>query len=346
MKIAFLTGPCPPGECGVGDYVVLLAEALNEIDVRTEIVTVHDWTIVEAIRVHRKLKEFDVVQIHYPSLGIGTKLGPQLNALLRRSVIVLHEGSQVHILRQLALYPFSVFPKHVVFFSEFERRFGIRWAPWISSITSVIPPPSNIRECEYHGPRDLNEIVAFGLIRPGRGHEQVVQLAELIKLSNAPFRIRVIGTPQSSEFVSYFDGLRANSANLPIVWDSGLSEQQVAERLTRAAIAYLPYPDGAAELRSTLKAALLHKLAIVTTQGRHTPHNLADVVCFAQTPAEALIAIRRIQENPQLQEALSRKAAAYVKDWTWDASARSYARLYEHCLQPGRATTATQIHNA
>lgn len=334
MKVALLTGPCPPGECGVGDYVVLLAESLNAINVRAEIMSVRDWTVLKAFRAHRQLGacEFDVVQLHYPSLGVGMKLGPQVNALLRRCVVTLHEASQVHILRQLALYPFSFFPKHVVFFSEFERKFGIRWAPWLSSATAVIPPPSNIRKSDYSGPRDLTEIVSFGLIRPGRGHERVLELAELIKVSNLPLSVRVIGTPQSREFVPYFDGLRAKSAGLPITWDSGLKEGEVAQRLAKASLAYLPYPDGAAELRSTLKSALLNGLAIVTTRGAQTPANLEGVVTFAQTPSEALAAIRLLREDREMREAQSRKAAEYVKDWTWEASARSYARLYEYCL--------------
>lgn len=334
MKVALLTGPCPPGECGVGDYVVLLAESLNAINVRAEIISVRDWTVLEAVRAHRRIGAdgFDVVQIHYPSLGVGMKLGPQINALLRRCIVTLHEASQVHILRQLALYPFSFFPRHVVFFSEFEREFGIRWAPWLSSASSVIPPPSNIRKIEYHGPRDVTEIVSFGLIRPGRGHERVLELAELIKISNLPLRVRVIGTPQSLEFVPYFDELQARSANLPITWDSGLKEGEVAQRLAKASLAYLPYPDGAAELRSTLKSALLNGLAIVTTRGPHTPPNLEGVVTFAQTPSEALAAIRLLQENREMREAQSQKAAEYVKDWTWEASAVSYARLYERCL--------------
>lgn len=334
MKVALLTGPCPPGECGVGDYVVLLAESLNAIDVCAEIISVRDWTVLEAFKAHRRLSRngFDVVQIHYPSLGIGMKLGPQVNALLRRCVVTLHEASRVHILRQLALYPFSFFPRHVVFFSEFERRFGIRWAPWLFSASSVIPPPSNIRKIEYHGPRDVTEIVSFGLIRRGTGLERVLELAALIKLSNLPLSIRVIGTPQSLAFVPYFEELRARSANLPVIWDCGLKEEEVAQRLAKASIAYLPYPDGAAELRSTLKSALLNGLAIVTTRGPNTPANLEGVVAFAPTPTEALDAIRQLQENREMREELSQKAAEYVKDWTWEASARSYAQLYERCV--------------
>ncbi len=331
MKLALLTGCYPPGACGVGDYVALLADALNNIGIDTHVVTSGDWRLLCAFTMHRKFsaEHFDIVQIHYPSLGFGTNLGPQGIALLRNCVVSLHEASQSHPLRKLALLPFGIRPEHVIVFSQFERAFVLKWAPWLAAVTSIIPPPSNIRKSPYRGPRNLEEIISFGLIRPGRGHDEILKLGSLIKAANLPLRIRVIGTPQSDKFVPYFDALRQQSASLPIIWDSGLSEHEVAGKLASSSIAYLPYPNGAAELRSTLKAALLNGLAIVTTRGAHTPRNLGGVVEFSATPEEALRAIRFLIDNPQRRAVMGARARRYVKDWTWKRTAERHAEIYE-----------------
>ncbi len=334
MKIALIVGPFPRGQCGVGDYVDLLAESLNARGVDTDVVDAGDWRLFSLPKLQRTIqsKNYDLLQIHYPSLGFGSGLAPQIVSLLRRCVITLHEGSQSRLLRRLALIPFSIRPRHVIFFSKFERDFGLRWAPWISSISSVIPPPSNIRKVRYDGPRNLSEIVSFGLIRPGNGHDASIEFAALLKLSGLPLRLRIVGSLQSNKFIPYFEELRARSAGLPITWDHGLSEQEVAERLARASMAYLPYPDGAAELRSTLKAALLNGLAIITTRGAKTPADLENVVKFAENPRQAVEMCRFFLDTPEEMEILSLRAMSYVREWTWERTAELHEGIYRRLL--------------
>ena len=330
MKVALVTGPFPRGQCGVGDYVDLLAQALNRRGVEAQVIDSGDWTLLNAAGMRRLLQRqgFDLVQIHYPSLGFGTSLGPQVLALLKKCVITLHEGSQSHPLRRLALLPFGVRPKHVVFFSNFEREYGLKWAPWLSHVSSVIPPPSNIRKVAYNGPRNLDEIVSFGLIRPGNGHGTLIEFATLLKASGLPLRLRIIGSTQSSKFVPYFEELRRKAEGLPIIWDHSLTEQEVGERLARASVAYLPYPEGAAELRSTLKAALLNGLAIITTRGTRTPGDLEGVVKFAGTAHEALETAQHLLADPRERETLARNAMHYVRDWTWERTAEDFEMVY------------------
>ena len=334
MKVALLTGACPAGACGVGDYALLLNESLRNIGIDSRLITTGDWNVRSAVARHREFHahNFDIVQIHYPSLGFGKRLGPQAIGLLRKCVVTLHEASHSHPLRQIALIPFTVRPHHVILFSSFERDFILKWAPWLSDVCSIIPPPSNIRKSSYSGPRSLNEIICFGLIRPGRGHEDVLKLARLVKAADVPMRIRVIGTPQSSDFIPYFENLQQESASLPIIWDSGRSEEEVARILASSSIAYLPYPDGAAELRSTLKAALLNGLAVVTTRGKHTPDSLNGVVEFCRTSEEALGIIQFLTANPEARAILSSRASEYVKDWTWELTAERHAEIYERIV--------------
>jgi glycosyltransferase involved in cell wall biosynthesis len=339
MKIALVTGSFPRGQCGVGDYVDLLAEALNTRGIDAHVIDSGDFRLRKSVGLHRALRDqhFDLIQLHYPSLGFGTNLGPQAIAILRRCVITLHEGSQSHFLRKLALVPFSFRPGHVIFFSNFERQFGLKWAPWLARVSSVIPPPSNIRKVPYQGERNLGEVVSFGLIRPRNGHDSLLEFAALLKFSDLGLRLRIVGSPQSAKFMAYFQDLQRRSEGLPVIWDHSLSEQQVAERLAKSCLAYLPYPDGAAELRSTLKSALLNGLAIITTRGAQTPSTLEGVVKFVQTPQQALETAGHLLNNPAERERLAHAAMHYVRDWTWERTAELHAAIYRNMLSTNGA---------
>src|SRR6202043_938890 len=108
-------------------------------------------------------------------------------------VVTIHEASQRHILRKLSLFPFAVRPEHMIFTSCYERQFAMAWAPWISRASSVIPVGSNIAVAAEQGPRNRTEIVHFGLIMPGKGLEQVLELGNLSRLAGLPLVVRIIG---------------------------------------------------------------------------------------------------------------------------------------------------------
>ena len=137
MKVAFVTGPCPPAECGVGDYTACLGKALQICGSETQVITAGDWNLLGALAVSRRLRQqkFDIVHIEYPTVGFGYKLGPQALSLLRSSVLTIHEASQRRILRKLALYPFAIRPEHVIFTVALSA--GLRRAGLLGSLKSV-----------------------------------------------------------------------------------------------------------------------------------------------------------------------------------------------------------------
>ena len=330
MRIALVMGPCPPGSCGVGDYSLSLAKALRECGHQVDIVADDGWGIIDALRKRKVLRALnsDVVHIQYPTLGFGAKLGPQALALLLDSIVTIHEASQVHILRKLALYAFTVRPKHIIFTSDYERRFAVRWAPWISRRSSVIPIGNTIQVHGHESKRESAEIVYFGLIRPRKGIENILQLGSLIQSTCLPLKIRIIGRPHANH-LAYFERLRSESKTLPILWDHNLQDEEIATRLAQACVGYLPFPDGVSERRSTLKALLANGIAVVTTRGMHTPVNVENVVKFAGTPGEALAVIRSLIDNPSERKKLSDKALKYMEEFSWGNIAKLHSQIYE-----------------
>ena len=191
MKAALLCGPCPPGACGVGDYTICLARALNQKGVEAHVIsTGRSGTLLGAVRRFEDPgTKFDILHIQYPTVGFGGALIPQGLALRQRCVVTVHEVSRAHILRKLALLPFGIRPRRLIFTSECERQFAMKWVPWISRVSCVIPVPSNISAFEGQSDRSLDEILYFGLIMPKKGLENVIALAGLIKASGLSFRM-------------------------------------------------------------------------------------------------------------------------------------------------------------
>jgi len=342
VKVALLCGPCPPGACGVGDYTSLLASALNHKGVEAHVISTGKWNLRGSITRCEQSSgtKFDVVHIQYPTVGFGEALNAQGLALRQRCVITIHEASRAHILRKLALVPFSIRPQRLIFPSEHERRFAARWAPWTSTISCVIPVPSNIRAFQGQSERSLDEILYFGLIMPKKGLESVVALAQLVKASGLALRIRIIGSCPPKH-AAYFEELKSKTSTLPINWDNQLSEQEVAKKLASSSIAYLPYPDGVSERRASFKAALLNGMTVITTRGQHTPPGLEDVVSFCASPEEAFIAARFLGENTEQRMRLADRALRYAREFNWESIADAHVALYADIL--GARSSLEQI---
>lgn len=334
MKVALIAGPSLAGKCGVCDYTGCLVRALRARGIDACVADFGSWKLGSALRIRSYLREqaYDLIHIQYPTAAFGTRLGPQGLALLEPCIITLHEASGVHILRRLALLPFAIRPRHLIFTSDFERNFAVRWMPRVSRFSSVIPIGSNIGVAAGEGPQNLGEIVHFGLITPKKGLENVIKLAEIIKSKDLSFRIRILGSIPPKH-VQYFEDLQARTRTLPVIWDCGLNEQQVASKLAASSIAYLPYPDGASERRATLSAVALNGVAIMTTRGPHTPPQLEDAVIFCKNPEEALAAATFLASNPEPRAKLVDRAYAYAQPFAWERIADLHCALYRRLLR-------------
>jgi glycosyltransferase involved in cell wall biosynthesis len=340
MKLVMVSGSYPPDVCGGGHYTQRLVEALEMRGVSVEVITGTDWGVKTVPRVQRLIRTLgaDLTHIQYPTVGYGRKLGPHLVGLLERAVVTLHEASQTHILRQLSLFPF-LFGRHIIFTNRFEQAYVSRIAPWVSQRSSVIPIGSNVpigrADCE----RKLDEIVYFGLIRPAKGLESVLDLAGILKQRVSGMTVRIIGLAQEKH-MSYLNALREQSASLPVVWDLGLSNEATADRLARVAYAYAPFPDGASERRGSLLALLANGVATITMRGPQTPHTLEKTVEFAASPEDAASILEALSSDPGRRQELSRHGVQYASQFSWLAIADLHIELYQTRLKQHRGRVA------
>lgn len=331
LKVCMVSGSAPPDACGVGDYTHKLAEALRGAGVDVDLVK-HPLGLLDAPGVSRTLAAArpDVVHIQYPTVGFGAHLGPSLLSVLRPCVVTVHEASRLHLLRRLAMTPFSLRSPRLIFTTHHERAYAGSRLPWIRGRSSVIPVGSSIPAAPSI-PKDGDEVVCFGLFRPQKGLEDVLRLAELSRDRGSGVRVRFIGSPDPRK-MDYFAALQARAKGLPVSWDVGLSEEEVSRTLARARAAYMPFPDGAVDYRTSLLALLTNGVAVVTTKGENTSPALAEAVAFAAGPEEALAAVAGILKDEDRRAELDRRARAFARGFSWAAIAEAHRAVYASAL--------------
>lgn len=329
MKVLFVAGSYPPDACGVGDYTSCLVQALRQTGIDVDVLTGQDWSATNTSHLLRSVRSYraDVIHLQYPMLGFGYHLGPQVLSALLPMVVTIHEVTQAHILRRLSLYPFSLRSQRVIFTTEAERDYSIRWCPWISGKETIIPIGSNIPVSAEPQDARSNVIGYFGLIRPLKGLEQVIEAAALLHARNSDLRMRVIGKLVPGR-EAYYSSLRQKSADLPIEWCIGADDAEVSALIASCEFAYLPFPDGASERRASLIAFLEAGACIVTTRGEQTPRFIDDAVRFAKNPADAIEIVDALKADRQTVSVLQANAKRAAQRFSWQQIAQRHVELY------------------
>jgi len=330
MKVLLISGSYPPEPCGVGEYTYQLAKALRVKGLDVELLKHARWRLRDSRSVLRVVDEAgaDIIHIQYPSVGYGRVLGPQLLNLQRPCVVTIHEVSQAHLLRKLSLCAFLAAAKTLIFTTSFEKAAATRLTPWISGKSTVIPIGSNVLTHSSKAGTVHNTIGYFGLIRPNKGLEQVIELATLAVSKNAPFKIIVIGAT-SRGLHEYYSMLRQKSIGLPVDWRVGLQGYDLDAALAEPQIAYLPFPDGASERRSSLLTFLSRGTPVLTTMGHHLSEELKAAVQFAANPETALTQAEKLANDDEAWNDLRERGIAYAKKFSWERIAQLHIQLYQ-----------------
>ena len=341
MKITIITGSYPPEVCGVGDYTRSLVQSLRQAGASVEVFHGTNWSPSSSRETTRRLLDIpaDIRHIQYPTRGYGWQLGPQLLALATPMIATLHEASQAHLLRQLSLLPFTLRSPRVIFTTEYERAYATRLAPWIAGRSSCIPIGSNVAVMEGVAKPPSRTATYFGLFRQQKGLEQVLEVASIFKRRGRGLRVRIVGAPVPG-CEEYYANLRSSAEGLPIDWQVALPEEELALELAKTRVAYLPFPDGASERRSSLIAMMMNFVAVVTTRGAHTPPSMDGAVAWASSAAEAAEILERLLNQSQEQATLQQRAKAYASRFAWQHIAEQHLQVYSEVMSNGPLKTA------
>lgn len=332
MRILMVTGSYPPDLCGVGAYTKKLVEELEREGLQIQVEHQGPWKGVKGARHAKELSllEADVIHVQYPTIGFGRGLSAQLLSLLGKKVVVtIHEVSQVHWLRRLSLIFFSVNSSHLLFTNEYDCYYARKIWPWIRGKSSVIPLSSSILPTSLASSENSsNKVLYFGLIRPKKGLEEIIEAARISKERGLSIDFRIVGSPDLNS-LAYFDELKRKSAALPIEWVTGLDDNSVAEEIMRSKLAYMPFPDGASERRTSLFALLASGVVVITTKSKLTPLGFENSLVFSNSAEEAVTKVKMLFENNEQRTKYSIAAKTLAETYSWKNISDSHKRLYQ-----------------
>jgi glycosyltransferase involved in cell wall biosynthesis len=326
--------------CGVSDYARCLVDNFQNNDFEIVALSSKNWKLVSVFKLLREIwiQKPDLIHIQYPTAVYGSSISPQIvmfyAKIVRIPVIVtIHEYSQTHVLRKLASLLFFMSDR-LLFTNEFEKDlYGSNLFFRRIMSSEVIPLGSSI-PIAVEGPRNPTKVTLFGLIRPNKGIEEFLELADLSAQHGGKFQFLLIGNPQLGG-EAYFDAIRvrvAAASNVDLL--TGLSPDDVSEVLAGATFAYLHYPDGASDRRTSLISALGNGLVVLTTRGLHTSPGLSDVVHFVRNSSGAFSVLVKLFENTGLLESTRLKAQMYAGRFSWEGVTDRHIDLYRQLTEP------------
>lgn len=329
-SICLVAGDNHTPHCGVKDYAIGLAKALEKIGMRAELLTPPDWSVRSFLRFCGELRQrhFDIIHLHYPSIGNRRSLCPHLLGVARlanRVVVTLHEHSYMPILQRASTHVFRCTADLLLFTTEAELmsygRSGI--------MRRVIHLGSSVPAWSVDLLRQPT-VLYFGQIRPKKGLEEFVELARRSTQLARPFRFRIVGSvpPRRAGFYKY---MRAR-AGPEVEWLMNMSAEQVSELMASSIAAYLPFPDGASYRRTSLIGALTNGLPVISTIGPMTPREMVDVLLPASSPSDALAHLERLNSSSHELHAYSSKARSFAERFSWTEIARQHQQAYEEAL--------------
>jgi glycosyltransferase involved in cell wall biosynthesis len=331
MHVGLVCGSIPSVRCGVVDYTGRLASALESVGVRSTLFGGTKWSPAGLARLLKDVtrESCDVLHIQYPAMGFGWSLTPHAVGYLAPvpTIVTLHEFSLVASLRKWSMPAFAGGARHIVFTTDRERASFVRTMTWARPSTSVIPIGSNVPFLASRPP-EKPVVACFGQIKPNRGWEPFLALAQCARARGRNYRFRVIGSPLPGHR-QYLEQLRQLFCDLPIDWRIDLDADDVATELATSTMAYLPYPDGISARRGSLQAAMGNGLAVVTTPGPAIPDELTQIVDVAASPSEALDRIDALLDDSALLRKRREASTAFAARFGWESIAQQHAAIYQ-----------------
>lgn len=316
MRVLVVTGAYPPDKCGVGDYTFHLANALAErqdIEVGvltnsgsatpldssrvTVFCTMPSWSIGNIFKAKRIVAEFrpDMVHIQYPTQGYNGMLPKCLPLFVRLLGVPVVQTWHEHYAecKQISWLNLLACSALIYVRPDLPQKLPAWVSAWLGKApvvyvpnASTIPVASLNEGQAQHIKQDLSGgrpvICYFGFVNPNKGVERLFEIADPAK------HHLVLICDLSDEYPYQANILRiANQAPWAgrVTVTGFQSAQRVGEILAVADAVIFPFPGGAGEWNTSLKAAeLAGAFTIATTRdvsllGYHEKQNIYFAGC-------------------------------------------------------------------
>ncbi|QQP92767.1 glycosyltransferase (plasmid) [Skermanella sp. TT6] len=329
----------------------MLKVALEHEGVEVGVIHRPQWRLTDVAEVLRAIKsqEPDVIHMQYPTHGFRAGLFPHLLIGLPKrlpTVVTLHDYIGQQRLRRLSMSAFSL-ASRIVLTADHEAEAFRRLHPWKAHQVTTIPIGSNIGGGIWC-PGDQFTIIHFGMLRPGKGIEEMLTFARLVRQAGLDWRIVVVGAIVP-HIAGYADTIMSMPGAEHIEWKLNQPAEEVGRLLRTSHVAYFPVPSGVHERRGSLLAAAANGVPLVARVGVDTRPEVTDHLVAAATPADAVDAIMSLREGDRLARQAS-VASRFSERFAWpylaaryrDVFAKAMARnvrrrgFMEHSVKSGR----------
>lgn len=300
MRVLIITGAYPPDNCGVGDYTLHLAEALAarpsiEVGVLTSVSAptpiesssvkvfrvMTNWSIIRTLQVKKFVSEFkpDIVHIQYPTqryYGWLPKYLPLLFRLMGLPVVqTWHEHyTECDLLGWRNLLAINtliyVRPDFLQKIPAWVRiclgKTPLFYVPNASTIPVVLLSEDQAKDIKQELSGGKPIVCYFGFAYPNKGMEQLFEIAD-------PTKHHLVLICELSDKHPYQASILKLANQAPwadkVTITGFQSAQRVGEVLAVADAVVFPFPGGAGEWNTSLKAAeSAGAFTIATTQDK------------------------------------------------------------------------------
>ncbi|MFA9441838.1 hypothetical protein ACDA63_19585 [Uliginosibacterium sp. sgz301328] len=324
-RVLVVTGSFPPDVCGVGDYSAELLGAMREQGIDAASYYRRDWRVTSVLSHFSRLRRAaDVIVMQHPTQGYSGRVSPYLLCampLASRKIVTLHEYSRKGTAGKLLAYLFFVFADHIVFTADAERDAACRAAPWIRGKSSVVPIGSNIPMRAPQAPRI--DVAYFGLIRPGKGLEEFVDVLRAMGKRAAALKLALIGQTVPG-FEAFTDGTLATLRDMGVELLLNRSGDEVADWLSSTRVALLPFPDGVTRRRGSALAAMGNGALLVTTRPQTEADFFEGLCVMRDSIRELADATLEAVAHPEATRSAREAGMAYAQSLSWSSIAQTY----------------------
>jgi glycosyltransferase involved in cell wall biosynthesis len=362
VKILLVTGSFPPMRCGVGDYVLQLAQALaaqegvevgvltsRSADVRssctrfTVFAVVEGWRLTEAPKVMGHVRRWkpDIVHIQYPTQGYGDGSLPAFLPLLcrlagYRVVQTWHEipqrftaGTLLWLVRQRAVSGGVVFVRPR---SEYMLAPALRSA-LRNKVTRFIPNASVLARAHLTAEeqRSIREkfgrpgaalVAYFGFIYRAKGVEQLFEIA-----NPEEHHILIIGEKKGRDPDTYYREVAVRASSQPwtgrVTLAGFLPAEEVGRVIAAADAVVLPFLGGGGEWNTSIHGAQAQGTFVLTTSAERHGFDAETNTYFARPSDVAAM-------RAALEQYIGRKLATVSESvgQSWQTISAAHLDLY------------------
>ncbi len=335
LRLVTLCGATGSNFDAVMDSQTILDDGFARSGMTVHPVDLGSWSLPMVPRILRQIAAHkpDVILMQYPSWAFGKSIGPLAVPVLQRIaplVIMLHEFVAANLLRKLAIGALLVRANFVGITADREKDRLCHWYPWLRGRLRHIPIASNIPPRPW-APAQPARVAYFGQLRPAKGLEEFFACHARIRQQMPKVTFEIIGAPVP-QFASYGQAIQQRAQACGIQLVIGAGSNQVADELSQATIALLPFPDGASFRRGSLFASANCGVPLATLVGDDTPQELLQLLDNAHD-IETLTALtlRLLSSKMELQMAHER-SMELAESFGWNKTMIRYMEVFAEAV--------------